>query len=127
MKISLLLSPAFNEAFSKLLKADLPIKTSFRLNKFLKAVQPDLEMFQEQRKKVFQEFAVKNEDGSVKEEDGQIFLDQALRDKWMPKLLELEELTTDHEVKVDVSELEGVKLSPSDLSVLEDVLTGLED
>ena len=126
MKLSVLMSPAFNEAFSKLMAADLPIKVSFKLNKFVKAIQPELEMFQEQRKKVFEQFAVKDEEGNTVENDGMITLNPELKDQWMPKLLELEELTTDSSFKVDVNDLEGVKLSASDLIVLEDLLEGLE-
>lgn len=124
MKVHVLASEGFQSALNKLLAAELPLKTAFKLKKFVGAIQEDLKTFEELRSKVFQEFGTKDENGEVIVKDGMITLDPALADQWQPKLLDLQELEAEAKLELKLDDLgDKVELSAADLMALDGVLS----
>ena len=123
MKVHVLATNGFQSALNKLIAAELPLKTAFKLKKFSTAIQEDLKLFEELRSKVFQEFGTKDDSGEVIVNDGMITLDPSLADQWQPKLVELQELEAEAKLELTLDDLgDKVELSAADLMTLDGVL-----
>jgi hypothetical protein len=116
MQLALYVSDNFQKSFKKLTEAELPVKTSFKISKFAKAIQPEVETFVAERKKVFDKYG-KQVEGQP---EGTMQLDADKHEEWMPALQELEKLESDVKLELSMDDLgDDVKLSASDLMILE--------
>jgi hypothetical protein len=123
MKLSALSSPGFTQAINKLLAASLPVKTAFKLKKYVDQIQPELKHYEELKKALFDEFSVKDENGETLVKDGMISLDMAKADQWQPKAMELNDLESDAKLELSLDDLgDKVELSAADLVNLGDLL-----
>jgi len=123
MKLSALSSPGFTQAINKLLTASLPVKTAFKLKKYVDQIQPELKHYEELKKALFDEFSVKDENGETLVKDGMISLDMAKADQWQPKAMELNDLESDAKLELSLDDLgDKVELSAADLVNLGDLL-----
>ena len=126
MLISKLASSDFKAAVQKLMAASLPIKTTFRLKKFIVGLEVELKIFEETRESIVKEYGEKDEDGTLKtNEQGLISLDAARASEWQTKLSELFSLETQIDVpKISIEDLcEDVKLSANDLFALGELIS----
>lgn len=121
MKLSLAQIKNAEPTVAKLLTVELPIKVSYRLTRMAKAFADELKHFEDSRMKLFEKYGETQEDGSRKitAENEQQFLSE------LSSLLnETVEFKFDHKIHIDL--LDGVKLTPIELSAIEPWLDGVE-
>ena len=117
MKLSMKKLTQIKPSLQKLLSQDIPVKTSFKLTKWIKTLNPEYESFEESRKKLFEKYGTKNIEGNleIKPEKAVIF------NKEFKELLKIEV-----DVKLDKIKLEDlgekIEISPLDLSNLVEIL-----
>ena len=123
MKLSKLASPEFKSAFQQLMKAQLPIKTTFTLKKLTIKLEAELKLFEETRNGIIEAYGEKNEDGTLKQnENGLINLDLARTVEWQSKIQELMELDTDVQ-PLELADLgDKLELSTSELFALGELI-----
>ena len=63
IKLSVLVNS--KEALQRLIEKELPVKTAFKLNRFIKAVEPELNNFEEQRVKLVKKYGKEDEKGNI--------------------------------------------------------------
>ena len=95
----------------------MPVKTSYRLNKMLRKVSKEVEIYEEERKKIFDELG---------EEIGEEGTLQIPKDK-MDEATELFEELVSEEIEVELPEvtlehLSSMELTPLELGALEPLL-----
>lgn len=117
MKLSMEKLVQIKPSLQTLLSQDIPVKTSFKLTKWIKTLNPEYESFEENRKKLFEKYGEKNIEGNVeiKPKNIEIF------NKQLRELLDIEV-----DVKLDKIKLEDlgekIEISPLDLSNLVGIL-----
>lgn len=67
MALRKLACDSFTVSFQKLLKEKLPIKTSFKLREIKNVIEEEVIKFQELKQIIIERYALKNEDGTIKE------------------------------------------------------------
>ena len=125
MRLSQLASPEFKNAVQKLMQAQLPVKTTFRLKKLVVALESELKIFEETRESIVKEYGEKTESGELKfNEQGLVQLDLSRAAEWQPKLSELMMLESSLELpKFSLSDLgDQLQLSANELFALGDVI-----
>jgi hypothetical protein len=121
MRLSQLASQEFKSALSKLMSAQLPIKTTFRLKKLVQNLEGELKLFEETRHSIVQEYGEKDEAGNLKQnEQGLVNLDVSKSEEWQVKLSELMMIESTLELpKLTLSDFgDKVELSANDLFAL---------
>lgn len=123
MKLSIVISPVFSEAVNKLIKAEVPISTAYKLKSVVKTLGEEQKKFEDLRTSLIEKYAPKNKKGEiVKNEDGGYAVAEKNKEAFFEEIKEL--LNVEVELpKIKVSEL-GTKLemSAQDLTVLEGLL-----
>lgn len=125
MRLSQLASPEFKAAVDKLMAAQLPIKTTFKLKKLVLALEPEVKIFHETRESIVKAYGEKNEDGSLKADSkGMVQLDILRVEEWKPKLSELMMLESTVELtKFSLSDFgDQLQLSANELFALGDLI-----
>ena len=121
MKLSIAQIKNAEPVVAKLLNVELPIKVSYRFTRIAKAFADELKYYEESRMKLFDKYGEDQEDGNRKiksENEKQFFAD-------LSSLLNEEvDFKFDHKINIDL--LDGVKLTPIELSSLEPWLEGVE-
>lgn len=118
MKLAVYVSEPFQKALNKLAETQLPVKTSFKLSKYIKDMATEAEVFNAQRQKIFTEFGK-----PVEGKEGMLQLDVDRQEEWLPKITELNELESTAEFKLKLDDLgDKAELTASDLLVLQDLV-----
>lgn len=121
MKLTLAQIKNAEPTVAKLLSVELPIKVSYRLTRMAKAFADEIKYYEDSRIKLFDKYGETLEDGTkkIKSESEQAFFSD------LTTILNEEvEFKFDHKIHIDL--LDGVKLTPIELSALEPWLDGVE-
>lgn len=126
MKVGILFNPNYFNAFAKLSKAQLPIKAAWDLKKVKKKMQEELEHAEGVKKDLIDQYAEKNEDGSIKfvNEQGQVSFSKENEIEVNKKFGEL--VNTDIEItfeKLSVDLFKDVSFSSEEIEMLEDFIS----
>jgi hypothetical protein len=123
MQLAKMLDVRFKSGLSKLIAADIPLKSAFKLKGILQAVNDALRTYDEVRLEAVKKYGLKKEDGTLEVDENQnVKFDQ---EKYADFAKEMEELiATEIDVaKVSISELgEKVHISVDELNFLEPIL-----
>ena len=113
---------SFQEAFKKLLKKNVPIKTAFKLKGIAKTINDELAKYNELKNALILEYAEKDEAGNPKEEvlgeERKVRLDVSRLKEFVTKLRELDSLEVEIQT-IPVEELGENNLLPEDLLELD--------
>lgn len=102
----------------KLSQEQLPIKISYTISKNIKAIEEELKIYEEERQKLIKKYAELDKEGKPKVNDnGNYVIKQENQLDFNKEVLELLDIETDINIsKVDLNALEGLKISPSELT-----------
>jgi hypothetical protein len=123
MKLSKLLDTRFKSGLQKLIAADVPLKSAFKLKGILQTVNNALKTYDEVRLDAMKKYGVKKEDGTLEVDEQQnVKFDPEQYEKFAKEMQEL--LDTEVEAaKVSLADLgEKVHISADELSALESIL-----
>lgn len=112
IKNSVLYTQQTIEALRMLLDKDLDIKLSWKLRNFFKVVEEKAELFNQEKNKIIKKYGEENKNGQTVLKPSNKKGMEALSD-----LLEIEEEYPD--IKINVKELEDIKMKPRDLLLLD--------
>jgi hypothetical protein len=126
MKVGILFNPNYFNAFAKLSKAQLPVKAAWELKKIKKKMQEELAHAEAVKKDLVDQYAEKNEDGTVKllNEQGNVSFTKENEIEVNKKFGEL--VNTDIEisfVKLSVDLFKDVSFSSEEVEMLEDFIS----
>jgi len=121
MKLTLAQIKNAEPVVAKLLNVELPIKVSYRFTRIAKAFADEIKYFEDCRMKLFDKYGENQDDGTRKitEQNQQQFYSD------LTSLLN-EEVDFKFDHKIDINLLDGVKLTPIELSALEPWLDNVE-
>lgn len=97
----------------------LPIEVSYKIAKNIRNIEQDLAIYEQERKKLIDKYVEKDLEGNPKLDDNNNYI---IKDKlnWNKDVLELLSFETDVEIeKIDIKELDGLKISPSELIAID--------
>lgn len=102
----------------KLSQKQLPIKVSYTISKNIKAIEEELKIYEEERQKLIKKYAELDKEGKPKVNDnGNYIIKQENQLDFNKEVLELLNIETDVNIsKIDLNALEGLKISPSELT-----------
>lgn len=102
----------------KLSKEQLPIKISYTISKNIKNIEEELVVYEEERQKLIKKHAELDKEGKPKVNDnGNYVIKQENQLDFNGEVLELMSIETDVNIsKIDLNALEGLKISPSELT-----------
>ena len=123
MKLSKLLDPRFKSGLQKLIAAEIPLKSAFKLKGILLSVNNALQSYDDVRLDAIKKYGIKKEDGDLEvDENGNVKFEPEDHETFSKELQEL--LTTEVDVaKVAVADLgEKIHISVDELTFLEDIL-----
>lgn len=124
MQLSQIMNPKFQELLNKLLTAEVPMKTAFKLRKIQKNIDEALKNYDTTRIESIKKFAELDEEGNIKaDENGNAtFASSEDRIKFSKELSELLSLEVDID-KILIDDLgDTLLLSAVDVSLLEDII-----
>lgn len=102
---------------TKLSRAELPLKLSFRISKFLKRVQEELTVFEEKRLALVEKYAKRNAKGEVGK--NMKVADENL-EAFHAEFKELSEIEADIDFEpVKLSVLDDVKFPPNEIGMID--------
>ena len=116
-----IVNPEFATAYRKLMDADLPIKTAYKLKKMATQITDEQRRYDELRKQLLEKLGEKDDKGDLKIENGIVMLgdNEKAYVTEHQELLDIDiELTA-----INVDDLGDVKLSVSDLIALGNLIT----
>ena len=110
----------FLNTYSKLREQTLPIKLAYKLNKLARKLENEQNFYQENLKKILDQYAQKDEKGEIKfDENKNILLIPESTKECETKLFELQALEIEElDVEFTLDELNGLEISPMELSPL---------
>ena len=123
MLLSKILDQRFKSGLTKLIAADIPLKSAFKLKSILQSVNDALKIYDEVRLEAIKKHGLKKEDGSLDMDDNQnVRFDPSKYEDFAKEMQDL--LSTDIAVgKVSLSELgEKIQISVDELSSLEAII-----
>lgn len=97
----------------------LPVEVSYKIAKNIRNIEQDLAIYEQERKKLIDKYVEKDSEGNPKLDDNNNYI---IKDKlnWNKDVLELLSFETDVEIeKIDIKELDGLKISPSELIAID--------
>lgn len=108
----------------KLMDKQLSVKGSYSIAKNINNINKELELFDSEKMKLINQYTEKDENGENKIKDNTIVLIKGKEDECNEKYSELLNIETDIEIrKINIDDLEGVKISPSELMELDFMLS----
>lgn len=124
MKIKALVNPQFFVSLNKLLRAEIPVALAWKLRGLAKYLETTHESYDTMRRELLTKYSEKNEKGESKSDaaGNVVFIDEAAKQSFIKDHQELLDQEVAIERKVKIHELSTVKLSASDLFVLEDLI-----
>lgn len=97
-------------------KQDLNARLAYKICKIILAVDEEYNTFQETRMKVVMKYGEKNEDGSIKNVDGQVMILPEYVEEAQNELKELLETEINLNINaLTIDELENCTISPADM------------
>ena len=123
MKLNIVVSPTFSQVVDKLVKAEVPIATAYKLKSVIKTLGEEQKKFEDLRTSLIEKYAPKNKKGEIiKNEDGGYAVAEKNREEFFKEIQEL--LNVEVEIpKIKVSELGSkLEMSAQDLAALEGLL-----
>jgi len=126
MKLGTLIDPRFKAALAKLQAAPLPLKIAFKLRGVVKAIEKELQTYEDVRQAALQKHGLKDEAGKLLTNDDEIksvkFESEEAFKAFLKDLADLSSVEVEIP-KVVVADIEeAVKLSSDELAMLEDLL-----
>nr|DAR08328.1 MAG TPA: Protein of unknown function (DUF1617) [Caudoviricetes sp.] len=102
----------------KLSQEQLPIKVSYIISKNIKNIEEELVVYEEERQKIIKKYAELDKEGKPKINDkGNYIIKRENQLDFNKCSLELLSIETDVNIsKIDLNALEGLKISPSEVS-----------
>ncbi|HLR35958.1 MAG TPA: hypothetical protein VK071_11615 [Tissierellales bacterium] len=102
----------------ELSKEQLPIKISYTISKNIKIIEEELKIYEEERQKLIKKHAELDKEGKPKVNDnGNYIIKQENQLDFNKEVLELLNIETDVNIcKVDLNALDGLKISPLELT-----------
>jgi hypothetical protein len=124
MKITFLQLKNAQPALTKLLNTDLDVRVSLTLRRVVKAVDNELEHFDAERMRLIEKYATKDKAGKILTKDDQaVFDDEGAYVQFRNEFEKLAGFEIEMDVKpIDLSKVEGVKMSPVELNTLDPFL-----
>lgn len=105
---------------SKLNNSELAVKTSYKLSKNIKTLDKEIVLFNEEKQKLINKYAVKNEKGENKIENGNFEI--ADRENFNKEYRELLDIEVDVKIeKINIDELakSDLTITPGELSLID--------
>ena len=107
---------------SKLARAPLPIKLSFRISGLLKRVQEELKVFEEKRIGLVEKYAKRNAKGELPKRGGMKVADENL-EAFQAEFNEMAGIEADIDFEpVKLSLLESVNMAPNEIGLIMDFI-----
>ena len=105
----------------ELAKKPMKTKAAFQTARLIREIEKEYNLFQEARKNLVEKYGVKNEDGSLKEdENGNYSVDKENIKPFNEELNEiLKDTITLNVEKISISDLADANFTPSDMILLE--------
>lgn len=102
----------------KLSQEQLPIKISYTISKNIKNIEEELVVYEEERQKLLKKYVEMDKEGKPKINDkGHYVIKNENQAGFNKGVLELLSIETDVNIsKIDLNALEGLKISPSEIS-----------
>ena len=124
MKIKTVVNPQFFNSLNKVLKAEIPVALGWKLRGLVKYLEKTHQSYDEMRKELLTKHSEKDDKGGAKiDETGNVqFTDDAARERFIKDHKELLEQEVELESKIKLSDLTTLKLSTSDLLILEELI-----
>ena len=107
--------------FNKLLGAQLPIKTAYKVAKIKKQIDGEVEVYEDFYKEALQKYGAKDKNGQPKiSEDGtQYLLEEGKEEEFKNRILEIQNIVVDlDEPKISIVEIESLNFAPMELVAL---------
>ena len=124
MKIKTVVNPQFFASLNKIIRAEIPVALGWKLRGLVKYLEKTHKSYDEMRKELLTKHSEKDEKGeTIVDETGNVkFKNDAARDKFIQDHKELLEQEVEIESKIKLQDLTTIKLSTSDLLVLEELI-----
>ena len=101
----------------------MPIKTSYKMMKLISNIEKEGEFFDQQLKKLLEEYAIKDDKGQVDFHDGRVAIEKGKEDTFYKELEELNSIEIEiPELKFSIEELDNLEISPKDLYLLDKII-----
>lgn len=123
MKLRTLTDPKFLEALSKMISADIPMQTAFKLKKTISKIDDERKNYEDLRKGLLSECGKKDDNGElVVDKNGHVEFSEESKKTFIEKHEELLDVEVNLP-KVSIREFgDAIKLSTADLFLIEDML-----
>lgn len=110
--------------FVPFIRTKLPAKLSYKILKFIRAVEFEEKFLNDKLKEIIGEYGKKDENGKfVLDKDGNIVIQEDKVDACNKAVEELDELEVNApEIKFDLAELDSLTLSVVDIAIIEDFI-----
>ena len=116
-----IVNPEFSIAYRKLMEADLPIKTAYKLKKMTASITDEQRRYDELRKQLLEKLGEKDDKGELKIENGIVMLGEN-EEAYVTEHQELLDIDLELPV-ISVSDLGDAKISVTDLMILDDIVS----
>jgi len=108
------------EALNLFMQEKLPVKLAYKIKKIYKEVDEELKILEESKDKLLDNYAEKDENGDLKNEDGFFTIPKMYREHFEKELNELNNM----KIKISFTpikeeEIENMEITPSTLLALE--------
>ena len=107
--------------FNKLLGAQLPVKTAYKVAKIKKKVDEEIAVYEDFYREALQKYGAKDKNGQPKiSEDGtQYLLEEGKEEEFKNRILEIQNIVVDlNEPKISIVEIESLNFAPMELVAL---------
>ncbi|MGG7143540.1 hypothetical protein ACQPVP_08745 [Clostridium nigeriense] len=105
---------------SKLNNSELAVKTSYKLSKNIKTLDKEIVLFNEEKQKLINKYAVKNEKGENKIENGIVEIaDTENFNKECRELLDIEVDVKIEKINIDELAKSNLTITPGELSLID--------
>lgn len=123
MQLKALSNPQFFQSLNKIMRAEIPVKLAWKLKGMAKFLDDQNKTYDDMRKELLKKHGEKDDKGELKmDERGQVVFKEDGKDKFIKEHRELLEQPVEIKDKIKLSDINGIKLSASDLLVLEDII-----
>lgn len=106
--------------FQELISQKLAARTAFKVNKIVKAINKEYELFDETRRTIIEKYGDRDENGEIKsDENGNLQIKKDQTDEFVHELQEL--LTTEIELNVSplfIEEIEDATFTPAQMDIM---------
>lgn len=117
---------AFNDFYKTISSTSMNITLAYKLNKIIDSIDKDINFYQVELKKIFEDCVEKNENGQFKmTEDNQNFIIKENKiEEFEQRFNDLTkiEVPFNEEYKIDMSLLENIDITPAQLMQIQDFI-----